>query len=210
MRKPSEYVAAAKVRLRDSLIPDCSEVMRHGERVATVTRIGSPSIGGEPIMGDEPAENCRVLALISDFPMLAKGEAVEFGDTLRVVTSCTADIVRTGYTVGLSAAFEKCPAAYSGTRREGRSSRQFRHPLNVLALETPSVSFDYGEAAAPSYAQSWIVCIAADSWPEVSPPQVSDAIQMHGTGCNPVSLRISDVKRHDGYWILHARPKGGT
>ncbi len=212
MRKPCEYVTAAMAKLRGSSLSGCSEVLRHGERAAKVTRVGQSQRGGDEVTEAEVSENCRVLAYVADFPKLKNGEAVELGNTLRVVTSCTTGPVNALLTVGLSAAFEKCPATYSGKRRENGTPRQFKHPIDVLALESASVPSDYGDAAAPTYVQSWIVCISADGWPEVSAPQVSDALEFadpHNSFA-AVRLRVSDVKRHEGYWIITARPRGGA
>lgn len=208
MRKPSEYVAAAKAHLRDSLIPDCSEVMRHGERTAKVTRIGSPSVGGEPLMGDEPAENCRVLAMASDFPTLARGEAVELGRTFRVVTSCTADIAGAGYTVGLSDAFEKCPAAYSGTRRESGRVRSLYFPISVLMLETGAAE-SYGDAITPFAEKTYTVALRRADWPEVSEPKVSDSFCVSPDGRADFNLNVASVTRHDGWYVLKCRTRGG-
>lgn len=209
MRKPSEYVAAAKAHLRDSLIPDCSEVMRHGERTAKVTRIGSPSVGGEPLMGDEPAENCRVLAMASDFPTLARGEAVELGQTFRVVTSCTADIAGAGYTVGLSDAFEKCPAAYSGTRRESGRVRSLHFPISALVLEV-GAGGAYADGIAPAIESSYTVALRRADWPEVSEPEASDTLQLDGRNFQTATLAVASVARHDGWYILKCRSRGGA
>lgn len=208
MRKPSEYVAAAKAHLRDSLIPDCSEVMRCGERTATVTRVGSPSRGGEPLMGGEPAESCRVLVMASDFPELARGDAVELGRSLRVVTSCHADIVGVGYIVGLSAEFEKCPAAYSGTRRKDGRVCQLRCPLDVLLLES-GVDASYLDDVAPAMEKMYSVAIRRADWPEVSDPEVSDFVLASPYGKTALNMRVSAVARHDGWFILKCRTHGG-
>ena len=206
MRKPSEYVAAAKARLRDSLIPDCSEVLRHGERAAKVTRIGSPSVGDDPLTGEDVAEAVHVLAFVADFPTLCKGAAVELEGTFRVVTSCRMDIAGAGYVVGLSAAFEKCPAAYSGTRRESGSVRRLKHPLDVLLLETGTAD-NYADALAPTYATAYIVAVRRTDWPEVSDPEPSDTIEV-APGGHPLALKVSTVTRHDGWYILKCRTRG--
>jgi hypothetical protein len=208
MRKPSEYIAAAKAHLRDSLIPDCSEVMRHGERTAKVTRIGSPSIGGEPLMGDEPAESCRVLAMASDFPALARGEAVELGQTFRVVISCTSDIAGAGFKVGLSAAFERCPAVYSGTRRESGRVRSLHFPISALALETGSVG-EYADAPAPALESSYTVALRRADWPEASGPEVSDSLRVRPDGRAEFNLNVAAVSRLDGWYVLKCRTRGG-
>lgn len=206
MRKPSEYVAAAKARLRGSLLPDCSEVLRHGERTAKVTRIGSPYVGNDPLTGDDVAEAVRVLAFVADFPALCKGEAVELGQTFRVVTSCRMDIAGAGYTVGLSAAFEKCPAAYTGTRREAGHVRQIKHPLDVLLLETGTAD-NYADALAPTYATAYTVAVRRTDWPEVTEPEPSDQLEV-APGGHPFALKVSTVTRHDGWFILKCRTKG--
>ena len=192
-------------------IHEATATMRHGEESGTVAQATSRDFA-EPVSDDSPNEVARFVANAADFPTLDRGAAVEVGETFRVVVSLKADPVGATYTIGVSDAFGKVAAAYSGTRRESGTPRQFKHPLEILALETSGDSPDYGEAAAPSYAQSWIICVAADRWPEVSQPQVSDGIEF----ANPhnsfsfIRLRVSDVKRRDGYWILRARPRGGA
>lgn len=207
MRKPSEYVAAAKARLRGSLLPDCSEVLRHGERTAKVTRIGSPYVGNDPLTGDDVAEAVRVLAFVADFPALCKGEAVELGQTFRVVTSCRMDIAGAGYTVGLSAEFEKCPAAYSGSRRENGRVRQFRHPLDVLLLETGRDA-SYIDGIAPAMETSYTVAVRRADWPEATGPDPSDAFEVAPGGI-PFTLRVASATRHDGWYIIKCRTRGG-
>ena len=49
MRKPSEYVPAAMAKLRGGSLSGCSEVLRHGGRTATVTRIGKAKRGGDEV-----------------------------------------------------------------------------------------------------------------------------------------------------------------
>ena len=205
MRTPSEYVAVAKARLRDCLIKGCSDVLRHGERTAKVSRIGSPSVGDDSLTGEDVAEAVRVLAFVADFPELCKGDAVELGNTFRVVTSCRKDIVGVGYTVGLSAEFEKCPAAYSGTRREAGHVRQIKHPLDVLLLETGTAD-NYADALAPTYATAYIVAVRRTDWPEVTEPEPSDVLEV-APGGHPFVLKVSAVTRHDGWYILKCRTR---
>ena len=209
MRKPSEYIPAAMAKLRRSLIPDCSEVLRHGGRSAEVTRVGSVSKGGDSVTDSDVNENVRVLADAADFPDLSQGNVVALADTLRIVTSCNADISRKLLTVGLSSAMSECPAAYAGTRRVHGRVRNLDFTQTVLALETSG--FDYGaDVAAPSVIQTWVVCIAADLWPDETPPGISDEIRLSCQQDNaPVLLRVSSVVRHDGYWILRTRPREG-
>lgn len=211
MRTPSEYIAAAKARLRDSLMSDCSEVMRHGEHVATVTRVGSPSIGDDPLTGDDPAENCRVLAMASDFPALARGEAVELGRTFRVVTSCHEDIAKVGLVVGLSDDFEKCPCAYGGTRREDGRVRTLEFPLGVLLLET-GADASYADGIAPAVEKTYTVAIRHGEWPETSDPEMSDTVEAYPASIptRHVRLVVSTVTRHDGWFILKCRTRGGA
>lgn len=165
MRKPSEYVAAAKARLRDSLIPDCAETMRHGERSATVTRIGSPSIGDDPISGDDFAERVRVLAFVADFPTLRKGEAVKLGQTLHVVTSCKEDIAKAGYVVGLSDRLR--PAAYSFTHRVDGTLRTKAFPVMVLVDDSGGTVEDVTLAGLGKVYKLFVI---QKEWPEPTPP----------------------------------------
>ena len=211
MRKPCEYVTAAMAKLRGSSLSGCSEVLRHGERAATVTRIGHTQKGGDEVTEAEVSENCRVLAYVADFPKLKIGEAVELGKSLRVVTSCTTGPVNAMQTVGLSAPFENCPAKYTGTRRENGTVRTFSHAQSVLVLETKSLENLYADAAAPSVIQAWIVCVAVEHWPEVTPPQTGDAIEFPDPQTSAIRhFRVASAVRHEGYWLLHARPRGGV
>ena len=200
MRKPSEYVAVAKARLRDSLIPDCSEVMRHGERSATVTCVGSPSIGEDALMGESPVECVRVLALAADFPALRKGEAVELGQSLRVVTSCKAAIVQAGFTVGLSDAFRKFQAAYVGTRREAGQVRQLKFTLDALWLETGAdATLDDGSTSTRR--RAYLVYVPTAMWPDVTPPQIGDRATLD----DGQNVSVKNVTPYYGHWMLEAR-----
>ena len=206
MRKPCEYVTAAMAKLRGSSLSGCSEVLRHGERAAKVTRVGQSQRGGDEVTEAEVSENCRVLAYVADFPKLKNGEAVELGTTLRVVTSCTTGPINALLTVGLSAAFENCPALYKGTRREDGNVRAIRHTVDLLLLEN-GVAENYTDAIAPTYATAYIAAIRRDDWPEESAPEVSDTMEVAPGGL-PFVLKVSSVTRHDGWYLLKCRTKG--
>ena len=213
MRKPSEYLPAAYARLRGGPMSDCSEVMRVGGRSAKVTRVGSPSAGEDQISGSEVGDEMHVLALFADFPGLEKGRLVELGGSFRLAVSVRTDPARATLSVGLSAKLDTYPAAYSGARREGGAVRNIRLKVDILAVENQDDPTIYGDAAAPSYLQSWTCCIAEDSWPELSPPQVGDEIKVYDTrsGRNDEQrMRVAAVTHNDGWWMLVARPRGGS
>ena len=102
MRKPGEYVPAAMAKLRGGSLSDCSEVLRHGDSTATVTRIGKAKRGDDEVTEAVVSENCRVLAYVVDFPALRADDPVKLGETVRIVTSCTTGPVNSLLTVGLS------------------------------------------------------------------------------------------------------------
>ena len=206
MRKPCEYVSAAMAKLRGSSLSGCSEVLRYGEQSATVTRIGRSQRGGDEVSDAGVSENCRVLAYVADFPTLQTGEAVELGTSLRVVTSCATGPVNALLTVGLSAAFENCPALYKGTRREDGNVRAIRHTVDLLLLENGTAE-NYTDAIAPTYATAYIAAIRRDDWPEESAPEVSDTMEVAPGGL-PFVLKVSSVTRHDGWYLLKCRTKG--
>ena len=206
MRKPCEYVSAAMAKLRGSSLSGCSEVLRHGEQEATVTRVGTSQRGGDEVTDAGVSENCRVLANVADFPVLQIGDAVELGTSLRVVTSCETGPINVLLTVGLSAAFEKCPAAYRGTRRENGRATTIRHPLDILMLENGTAD-NYTDAYAPTYATAYTVAIRREDWPEVSQPEPSDTIEV-APGGHPLTLKVSTVTRHGGWYILKCRTRG--
>jgi len=203
MRKPHEYVSAAMAKLRGSSLSGCSEVLRHGEQYATVICVGTSQRGGDEVSDAGVSENCRVLANVADFPVLQIGDAVELGTSLRVVTSCNSGHL---LTVGLSAAFEKCPAAYTGTRREAGHVRQIKHPLDILLLESGTAD-NFTDAIAPTYATAYTAAIRRADWPEVTDPEPSDTIEVAPDG-HPLTLKVSTVTRHGGWYILKCRTRG--
>jgi hypothetical protein len=206
MRKPHEYVSAAMAKLRGSSLSGCSEVLRHGEQYATVTCVGTSQRGGDEVSDAGVSENCRVLANVADFPVLQIGDAVELGTSLRVVTSCNSGPINVLLTVGLSAAFEKCPAAYTGTRREAGHVRQIKHPLDILLLESGTAD-NFTDAIAPTYATAYTAAIRRADWPEVTDPEPSDTIEVAPDG-HPLTLKVSTVTRHGGWYILKCRTRG--
>ena len=211
MRKPSEYLPAALKGLRGRLMPDCSETLRHGERSATVTRVGSISRGEDALTGSDVNEGVRVLASASDFPTLERGEAVELGGSLRVVTSLRSDPVGASLSVGLSAAFGECPAAFSGRRASASSSsaRTIAFTLDALALEDAAAPSAPGDPLGPSGGRTWTVCVRAADWPETEPPQTGDEIRIVAPGDGrELRLRAASVSRGGGWWTIRARPRG--
>lgn len=209
MRTASEYLASAYARLQDGPLKGCAEILRWGEVSAKVTRIGSPTRGEDTVTDSDVPERRRVLAPVEPFAGLEKGCAVELDGTFRVVTSATDNISQTGFfKIGLSDAFDKCPASYKGTRRENGSVRTIKHPLDVLALETPTIDASY-DAAAPSYVQSWTVAIRRGDWPETTDPEPSDVLEI-APGGHPITLKVASATRHEGWYILHCRQRGGV
>ena len=98
--------------------PEAVRTMRHGEDESGAVVQSSSRDFAEPVSDAAPTEAARYIANAADFPTLEQGAAVELGGSLRVVVSMKTDPVGATFTVGLSAEFEKCPAAYAGTRRE--------------------------------------------------------------------------------------------
>ena len=206
MRTVSEYLPSALAGLRNRLMPDCSETLSHAGRSATVTRVGTFSRGEDTLTDADVVEDTSVLALAADFPELTKGSAVELGGSLRLVVSLKTDPAHAMMTVGLSAAFEKCPAAYRGKRRDGDKVRSVQHPLAVLFLEVGPVD-NYSEAVAPTSAIAYRVAIRHRDWPEVTDPEVSDTIEA-APGGRQFVLKVTSVARHDGWYVLQCRTKG--
>lgn len=187
-------------------VPEAVRTMRHGETEQGAVVQSSSRDFAEAVSDTAPAEAARYVANAADFPTLEQGAAVELGGSLRVVVSMKADPVGATFTVGLSAEFEKCPAAYSGTRREAGRVRQIKHPLDVLLLETGTAD-NYADALAPTYATAYIVAVRRTDWPEVSDPEPSDIIEVAPDG-HPLTLKVSTITRHDGWYILKCRTRG--
>lgn len=183
-------------------MPDCSELLCHDGWSAVVTRVGTISRGEDSLNESEVAEDVRVLAVAADFPKLSKGRLVSLSGRWRIVTSARTDPAAATLSVGMSAELEKCRAAY---RRPGTKIAQ---PVDVLAVEGQTVSYADADAAAPSIVQTWLVCVADDRWQETTPPQTGDEIALADR--RETFLRVASVTRHDGYWILRARPRGGA
>lgn len=186
--------------------PEAVRTMRHGEDETGAVVQSSSRDFAEPVSDAAPAEAARYVANAADFPTLDEGAAVELDGSLRVVVSMKEDAVGATFTVGLSAAFEKCPAAYSGTRREAGHVRQIKHPLDVLLLETGTAD-NYTDALAPTYATAYTVAVRRTDWPEVTEPEPSDVLEVAPDG-HPFALKVSTVTRHDGWYILKCRTRG--
>lgn len=201
MRKPSEYVAAALRGLRATALAENSATLAHGDRAATVTRVGSTLRGEDALTADAPAEAVSVLALADDFPGLRKGEPVDLDGSLHVVTSARRDTSGASLAVGLSAAFARFRAAFA---RKGRA-----FPVPVLALEDAAIPSAYADAAAPASGQSWTVCVPAAEWPEPTPPQVGDEIRLDAPP-GEARLKVASAVRSGAWWTLRARPRGAA
>ncbi|MBQ3808345.1 MAG: hypothetical protein II840_10375 [Kiritimatiellae bacterium] len=187
-------------------VPDATHTMRHGENENGAVVQSSSRNFAEPVSDTAPAEAASFIANAADFPTLDEGAAVELDGSLRAVVSMKTDAVGATVTVGLSAEFEKCPAAYKGTRREAGHVRQIKHPLDILLLENGTAD-NFADALAPTYATAYTVAIRRDDWPEVTAPDPSDTIEV-APGGHPLTLKVSTVTRHDGWYILKCRTRG--
>ena len=187
-------------------VPEAVRTMRHGETEQGAVVQSSSRDFAEAVSDAAPEEAARYVANAADFPTLEQGAAVELGESLRVVVSMKTDPVGATFTVGLSAEFEKCPAAYKGTRREAGHVRQIKHPLDILLLENGTAD-NFADALAPTYATAYTVAIRRDDWPEVTAPDPSDTIEVAPDG-HPLTLKVSTVTRHGGWYILKCRTRG--
>ena len=186
-------------------VPEAVRTMRHGETEQGAVVQSSSRDFAEAVSDTAPAEAARYVANAADFPTLDEGAAVELGGSLRVVVSMKTDPVGATFTVGLSAEFEKCPAAYKGTRRENGKARTIQHPLDVLLLESGTAD-NYADALAPTYATAYTVAVRRTDWPEVTAPDPSDTIDVAPDG-HPLILKVSTVTRHGGWYILKCRTR---
>ena len=186
-------------------VPEAVRTMRHGETEQGAVVQSSSRDFAEAVSDAAPAEAARYVANAADFPTLDEGEAVELGGSLRVVVSMKTDPVGATFTVGLSAEFEKCPAAYKGTRRENGKARTIQHPLDILLLENGTAD-NYSDALAPTYATAYTVAVRRTDWPEVTDPDPSDTIDVAPDG-HPLILKVSTVTRHGGWYILKCRTR---
>lgn len=197
--------------LRNSLVsiaaavPEAVRTMRHGETEQGAVVQSSSRDFAEPVSDTAPAEAARYVANAADFPTLDEGAAVELDGSLRVVVSMKVDAVGATFTVGLSAEFEKCSAAYKGTRREGGRARTIQHPLDILVLESGTAD-NFTDAIAPTYATAYTAAIRRADWPEVTDPEPSDVIEIAPNG-HPLTLKVSTVTRHGGWYILKCRTR---
>lgn len=186
-------------------VPEAVRTMRHGETEQGAVVQSSSRDFAEAVSDTAPAEAARYVANAADFPTLEQGAAVELGESLRVVVSMKTDPVGATFTVGLSAEFEKCPAAYKGTRRENGKARTIQHPLDILLLENGTAD-NYTDALAPTYATAYIAAIRRADWPEITDPEPSDTIEVAPDG-HPLTLKVSTVTRHGGWYILKCRTR---
>lgn len=195
MRKPSEYLPAALKKLRGRLMPDCTETLCHGGRSATVTRVGSVSRGGDALTNADVNEGVRVLASASDFKELSKGSLASLSGEWRIVTDVRTDPAGVTLSVGLSASLESTRAAY---RRPGT---QIRQTVDVLAVESDMIEPN-GDSFAPVASRQWFVALAERVWLDPTEPQVGDELTL-----DAAVMRVSDVAKRDGFWILTCRAR---
>ena len=186
-------------------VPQAVRTMRHGETEQGAVVQSSSRDFAEAVSDASPSEAARYVANAADFPTLELGAAVELGESLRVVVSMKSDPVGATFTIGLSAEFEKCPAAYKGTRRENGKARTIQHPLDILLLENGTAD-NYSDALAPTYATAYTVAVRRTDWPEVSSPEPSDTIEVAPDG-HPLIIKVSTVTRHGGWYILKCRTR---
>lgn len=186
-------------------VPQAVRTMRHGETEQGAVVQSSSRDFAEAVSDASPSEAARYVANAADFPTLELGAAVELGESLRVVVSMKSDPVGATFTIGLSAEFEKCPAAYKGTRRENGKARTIQHPLDILLLENGTAD-NFSDALAPTYATAYTVAVRLADWPEVSSPEPSDTIEVAPDG-HPLILKVSTVTRHGGWYILKCRTR---
>lgn len=195
MRKPSEYLPAALKGLRSRLMPDCSEILRHGEYVAKVTRTGSPSRGEDALIDSDIFENVRVLASAADFPELKKGSLVSLADKWRIVTSSRTDPACASLSVGLSTPLDDVLVIY---RRPGTALRQ-----SIVALAVEKEVLDiWGDNVAPTAARGWLVAFSQHDWLENTEPRIGDELVI-----DERTMRCAAVTKHDGYWLLTCRAR---
>ena len=186
-------------------VPEAVRTMRHGETEQGAVVQSSSRDFAEAVSDAAPAEAARYVANAADFPTLDEGAAVELDESLRVVVSMKTDPVGATVTIGLSAEFEKCPAAYKGTRRENGKARTIQHPLDILLLENGTAD-NYSDALAPTYATAYTVAVRRTDWPEVKDPEPSDTIEVAPDG-HLLILKVSTVTRHGGWYILKCRTR---
>lgn len=186
-------------------VPEAVRTMRHGETEQGAVVQSSSRDFAEAVSDAAPAEAARYVANAADFPTLDEGAAVELDESLRVVVSMKTDPVGATFTIGLSAEFEKCPAAYKGTRRENGKARTIQHPLDILLLENGTAD-NFSDALAPTYATAYTIAVRRTDWPEVTDPEPSDTIEVAPDG-HLLILKVSTVTRHGGWYILKCRTR---
>jgi hypothetical protein len=206
MRTPRQYIASALAKLSRTLP---AVEMRCGGDVGDVVQTSSLE-DVESVAEDSPNEAARYLAPASSFPTLAKGSFVEIGNTYRLVTSLKTDLVGASKNFGASKPFDDLVSTYSGKRREDGKVRQIKNPIQILALLT-STADEYSDVAI-SAEETWSVCIAESSWLELTEPQIGDTLEfIHpNKEYETVTLKVSAVTKHNGWWIIKARTRGGS
>ena len=192
-------------------LPDAAREMRYGGASGVVLSVSSIEMSGEPVTNEMPQERRRVIGKRSDFPDIAEGSLIELDGVPHLTTAIRTDPVAASVTVGLSEPLADCAATYTGTRRINGAAVALKFPLDILAVENAALPNPYGEAAAPNIAQTWTCCVAAENWPENTPPQTGDELSFtasrYGTVYD-IRLRVSQAVRNHGWWILTARPRG--
>lgn len=205
-----EDIHDAIADIADSL-PDAAHEMRLGGAVGVALSSSSIEMSGETVTGEMPQERRHVICKRADFADMAEGSLVHLDETPHLVTSVRTDPVAAYMTVGLSEPLTDCVATYSGARRTDGAAVALKFPLDILAVRNAALPNPYADAPAPNILQSWTCCVAAEAWPERTPPQTGDELAFtvteYGTTYD-VRVRVSQAIHNHGWWILTARPRG--
>lgn len=190
MRKPSEYIPAALVGLRDRLMSDCTEVLRHGDLSAKVVRVGSPARGADTASDLQTLEDCRVLALAADFPRLTRGTTVEYGSSIRFVTSVRTNPTEKTLIVGMTAELEDVIWT--------RDASPHLTATLKAALRNRGPSQNAGNVYAPVTGDEWraFVCFGGDEAVKIS---AGDTLRR--ANGELLTVQQARIEEHVG-WVL--------
>ena len=102
-------------------------------------------------------------------------------------------------------------AAYTGKRREDGQTRPVSVPLDAY-VQRGSRQGGARDSVAMGRGCTWDVSFPLDKWPEVSEPQIGDAVEFADpqNGWKTVRLKVASVSQDCGWWTLKARPEGGA
>jgi len=199
----SNAVAAA-MRAVGSALPEIARTMSADGATGTVVLASSVDKGLAAATPAGANETRRFVAQVADFPNLTIETLAEIGGASFLITSLR-ETANAAWFFGVSDEMQKTPVEYFGTRRKGATVRRISAGFPALVAEGEREP-TFADAAAMCSDVIWHIVIRKHDWPEVTRPDVGDAIAFDDDKENVRrTFNVANVKVHEGYYVLTVR-----